>query len=70
LCQERAFVSGLEASNHLLRSGSIRELKGAQKLHKVLPIRDDELQVELGRKINKNIQNALVLLKLDSFWVR
>lgn len=48
LCQERAYVSGLVAANCILT-----ETKDAKKIARVLPIRDDELQVVLGRTLNK-----------------
>lgn len=70
LCQERAFVSGLEAANQLLRSGTLKSLN-ALTLHEVIPIRDDELQVQFGRRLNRNIQNLLPpFLKLDSLMIR
>jgi uncharacterized protein with NAD-binding domain and iron-sulfur cluster len=68
LCQERAYVSGLEAANQLIRSGML--FANNNKYHNVIPIRDDEPQVKLGRMINKNTMQLLKPLRLDSFWVR
>jgi len=56
LCQERAFVSGLEAANALARDGHLGVGQGRQ--HLVLPIRDDEPQVVVGRAINKALADA------------
>merc|ERR1719201_917781 len=68
LCQERAYVSGLEAANQLARSGELG-LKGKQ--HLVIPIRDDEPQVVAGRRLNKLVADALKPLGLPpSPWVR
>ena len=50
LCQERAFVCGLEAANALMRRGVITPALNRQ--HRVLPIRPDEPQVLLGRALN------------------
>ena len=68
LCQERAFVSGLEAANQLVRNNALKGSKG--RLAEVLPVRDDEPQVQLGRDINKRIMSVLDPLGLGSFWVR
>lgn len=38
--------------------------------HKVIPIREDEPQVVLGRAVNKGIMEALRPLGLASPWVR
>ncbi len=65
LCQERAFICGLEAGNAILR-----RLGHADKLHEVLEIRDDEVQVKLGRRVNSAVQGLLKPVGLDSFWVR
>merc|ERR1719446_1180677 len=47
LCQERAYVSGFEAANSLARRGLLGE--GHRQERKVLPVREDELQVKAGR---------------------
>jgi len=67
LCQERAYVSGLEAANSLVRNG---QLKGRTKQHPVIPIRDDEAQVVLGRQVNAQVMQVLQPLGLASPWVR
>jgi uncharacterized protein with NAD-binding domain and iron-sulfur cluster len=69
LCQERAYVTGLEAANELARSGALRrtpsgESNGrsrSEKLATVIPIRDDEPQVVIGRRVNKEIKRFLGL---------
>ena len=67
LCQERAYVSGLEAANALSRTGS---LKGRKVIHEVIPVRDDEAQVQAGRLVNKGIMDVPGRVGLDSPWVR
>mmetsp|Transcript_104305 Transcript_104305/g.162589 ORF Transcript_104305/g.162589 Transcript_104305/m.162589 type:complete len:660 (+) Transcript_104305:1-1980(+) len=57
LCQERAFVSGLEAANALARSGMLG-LRHTRE-HKVREIRDDEPQVIAARKLNKIVADVL-----------
>jgi uncharacterized protein with NAD-binding domain and iron-sulfur cluster len=65
LCQERAYVSGLEAANSLLRRGIVKGGNASSgQQHSVLPIRADEPQVVLGRAINK-----LVMDPLESFGI-
>ena len=62
LCQERAYVSGIEAANSLLTStlqhGEFQELE-------VIPVREDEIQFKLGVQINNNVMKYL-----PRFWVR
>lgn len=65
LCQERAFICGLEAGNALLD-----RLGQGDKKHVVIPIREDEPQVVLGRAVNERLQALLKPVGLDSFWVR
>ena len=66
LCQERAYVSGLEAANSLLRRRIVRGSSASSgQQHSVLPIRADEPQVVLGRAINK-----LVMDPLESFGIQ
>ena len=66
LCQERAYVSGLEAANSLLRRGIVKGGNASSgQQHSVLPIRADEPQVVLGRAINK-----LVMDPLESFGIQ
>ena len=68
LCQERAFVSGLEAANQLVRNNALKGGNG--RIAEVLPVREDEIQVRLGRDINKRVMSVLDPLGLGSFWVR
>ena len=70
LCQERAYVCGLEAANALLCSGVAR---GANALsrheHPVRPIRPEEPQVLLGRALNKLVMDPLEALGLRWPWL-
>ena len=73
LCQERAFVCGLEAANALARSGVLSSTATSsaastlsegtsmrkERLAKVLPIRDDEIQFTVAKDINKKFIEAL-----------
>lgn len=66
LCQERAFVSGLEAANALSRSGALsssQSLSGGEKrrekLANVIPIRDDEIQYTVAKDVNKKFIDFL-----------
>jgi len=64
LCQERAYVSGMEAANSLM--GRIGRTEGkAYKVHPVLPVRDDEAQFKLGVAVNNQVMKFL-----PRFWVR
>lgn len=61
LCQERAYVSGLVASNHLLKKlgkNATNEFNPTQ-LAKIIPIRQDEIQVKLGTKINRKLLSGI-----------
>jgi uncharacterized protein with NAD-binding domain and iron-sulfur cluster len=62
LCQERAYVSGIQAANLLLD-----EVVGKSRLYKhpVLPVREDESQFRAGIALNKQIMKFL-----PRFWVR
>jgi hypothetical protein len=62
LCQERAYISGLEAANALARSGALGSQHSRQ--HEVLEIRDDEAQVVAGRQFNRLVADALKPLGL------
>jgi uncharacterized protein with NAD-binding domain and iron-sulfur cluster len=54
LCQERAYVCGLEAGNSLIRRNIVRGPNQSKTIqHSVVPIRADEPQVVLGRALNK-----------------
>lgn len=61
LCQERAFVSGLEAANALLADTVVE----SYEKHTVLPVRPDESQFEIGVAINRQVMKFL-----PRFWVR
>ena len=65
LCQERAYVCGLEAGNSLIRR---KIVNGADHSHPVLPIREDEPQVVLGRALNKLFMDAIEPLGLKLPW--
>ena len=67
LCQERAFVSGIEAANALSRSGALAynskaagdTVKRVEKIANVIPIRDDEVQFVVAQNINKRFIDLL-----------
>ncbi|KAL3805940.1 hypothetical protein HJC23_007901 [Cyclotella cryptica] len=61
LCQERAYVSGMEAANSLMRS----TMDESFKEHRVLPVREDELQFKLGVEVNRKVMQFL-----PRFWTR
>lgn len=77
LCQERAYVSGLEAGNALLRSGAMQAAtavapwggaaaSGSGALypeHPVLPIRPDEPQVVAGKAAAKALAPLLTFMR-------
>jgi len=71
LCQERAFVTGLEAGNALLRGALPGLSAAAALLHPVLPVRADEPQVLAGKQA---AQAAAALARALSMppspWVR
>ncbi len=62
LCQERAYVSGIQAANLLLD-----QVVGKSRLYKhpVLPVREDESQFKAGIALNKQVMQLL-----PRFWVR
>jgi hypothetical protein len=70
LCQERAYVCGLEAGNSLLRREIVKgtAISPGQQ-HSVLPIRADEPQVVLGRSLNKLVMNPLESLGMLWPWL-
>ena len=68
LCQERAFVSGLEAANALSRNGALSSSQSQsvssgerrrEKLANVIPIRDDEIQYTVAKDVNKKFIDFL-----------
>jgi uncharacterized protein with NAD-binding domain and iron-sulfur cluster len=66
LCQERAYVCGLEAGNSLIRRNIVRGPNQSKTIqHTVLPIRADEPQVVLGRALNK-----IVMDQVDAFGLK
>ena len=71
LCQERAYVCGLEAGNSLLKRKIVSGTTQSQPLqHPVIPIRADEPQVVFGRTINKLVMDQLDLFGLKHPWLR
>jgi uncharacterized protein with NAD-binding domain and iron-sulfur cluster len=71
LCQERAYVCGLEAGNSLLKRKIVSGTMQSQPLqHPVIPIRADEPQVVFGRTINKLVMDQLDLFGLKHPWLR
>jgi uncharacterized protein with NAD-binding domain and iron-sulfur cluster len=65
LCQERAYVCGLEAGNSLIRR---RMVSHAAHAHPVLPVRADEPQVVLGRALNRLVMDRIDSLGLKLPW--
>jgi len=70
LCQERAYVCGLQAGNSLLRRGIVRGVEMPRiRQHPVIPIRADEPQVVLGRALNKLVMDPLESLGIQWPWL-
>jgi uncharacterized protein with NAD-binding domain and iron-sulfur cluster len=65
LCQERAYVSGLHAANELMKDTIGRDTTLKYQPHKVIPVRDDEVQFKASVAINKQVMKFL-----PRFWVR
>ena len=63
LCQERAFVSGVEAANSLMKATTSADEKFQQ--HEVLAVRDDETQFKLGVELNRKVMSVF-----PRFWTR
>jgi uncharacterized protein with NAD-binding domain and iron-sulfur cluster len=61
LCQERAFVSGFEAANALMRDTTTSKFKA----HPVLDVREDEPQFKAAVSLNNKVME-----KFPRFWVR
>lgn len=61
LCQERAYVSGIEAANALIRV----VVPNYRNASNVLPVREDEIQFQLGAQLNKKVMQYF-----PRFWVR
>ena len=69
LCQERAYVCGLEAANSLIRRKLVKGVNQSTAIeHPVIPIRADEPQVVLGRALNKIVMNQIDALGLKLPW--
>ena len=70
LCQERAYVCGLEAANSLLRRGIVQGGAAARnRRHSVIRIRADEPQVLLGRALNKLVMDPLESVGIRWPWL-
>jgi hypothetical protein len=70
LCQERAYVCGLEAGNSLIRRKIVKGSSQSKPIqHLVVPIRADEPQVILGRVINKILMDQIDALGLTLPWL-
>ena len=70
LCQERAYVSGLEAANALLRSGVAKGPNASWRPeHPVRLIRPEEPQVLIGRAVNKGVMDPLEALGIRWPWL-
>lgn len=70
LCQERAYVTGLEAANALLDSlgrypSGPEQASTPSYRHQVLQVRDDEPQVKIGQEISRRAFSVI-----PRFWVR
>lgn len=60
-CICRAYVSGFEAANSLMKSTS-EEIFNS---HQVLPVREDEWQFKVGSEVNRKVMKYL-----PRFWTR
>jgi len=61
LCQERAFVSGLEAANALMMDTH----NSSFRPHPVIPVREDEAQYKAGVAVNNKVMQII-----PRWWVR
>jgi hypothetical protein len=69
LCQERAYVCGLEAGNSLIRRKIVKGSNQSKTIqHSVVPIRADEPQVVLGRVLNKIVMDQIDYFGLTLPW--
>jgi hypothetical protein len=69
LCQERAYVCGLEAGNSLIRRNIVNGSNQSKTIqHLVVPIRADEPQVVLGRVLNKIVMDQIDAFGLTLTW--
>jgi hypothetical protein len=70
LCQERAYVCGLEAGNSLIRLNIVKGSNQSKIIqHLVFPIRADEPQVVLGRVLNKIVMDQIDAFGLTLPWL-
>lgn len=69
LCQERAYVCGLEAANSLIRRRVVTTPTASAREHSVIPIRADEPQVLIGRALNALVMNQAEALGLCWPWL-
>lgn len=70
LCQERAYVSGLEAGNSLIRRNIVRAPHPSKSIqHSVVPVRADEPQVVLGRALNKIVMDQIEAFGFKLPWL-
>jgi len=69
LCQERAYVCGLEAANSLLERGVVTTPTATPNTHAVLPVRADEPQVVLGRALNAVVMEQAEALGFRWPWL-
>jgi len=69
LCQERAYVCGLEAANSLIRRRVVTTPTASAREHPVRPIRADEPQVLIGRALNALVMNPAEALGLRWPWL-
>jgi uncharacterized protein with NAD-binding domain and iron-sulfur cluster len=70
LCQERAYVCGLEAGNSLIRRNIVKGSNQSKTIqHLVVPIRADEPQVVLGRVLNKIVMDQIDAFGLTLPWL-
>ncbi len=70
LCQERAYVCGLEAGNSLIRRNIVSgPNQSTTNQHSVIPIRADEPQVVLGRALNKIVMDQISVFGLRLPWL-
>ena len=62
-------MCGIEAANALLRSRAAGSAGLRAAPHAVLPVRDDEPQVVLGRQLNKALAEAVAPLGIKPPWL-
>ena len=71
LCQERAYVCGLEAGNSLLRRNIVQGANQSNaKQHPVIPIRADEPHIVLGRALNNMVMDQMDAFGLTLPWLK